>query len=48
MSKADYSFLKEQSTININTKLLDKVSDMRQKLRFRFNDILLRFEKNYD
>ena len=39
---------KEQKTININTKFLDKVSEMGQKLPLRFKDYLLRFEKNRD
>ena len=37
---------KEQNTLNINTKLLDKVSEMGQKLQLKFKDYLLRFEKN--
>jgi hypothetical protein len=39
---------KEQNTININTKLLDKVSEMGQKLQLKFKDYLLCFEKNGD
>lgn len=39
---------KEQKAININTKFLDKVSEIGQKLPLRFKDYLLRFEKNRD
>ena len=39
---------KEQKALNINTKLLDKVSEMGQKQPLRFKDILLRFEKIRD
>ena len=39
---------KEQNAININTKLLDKVSELGQKLPLKFKDYLLRFEKNGD
>ena len=39
---------KEQNTINVNTKLLDKVSEMGQKWPLKFKDYLLRFEKNGD
>ena len=39
---------KEQKALNINTKLLDKVSEMGQKQPLIFKDILLRFEKIRD
>ena len=39
---------KEQKTLNINIKLLDKVSEMGQKLPLIFKDYILRFEKNRD
>ncbi len=39
---------REQNSISINTKLLDKVSEIGQKLPLKFKDYLLRFEKNSD
>ncbi len=47
-TKLKKSLKKEQKTININTKFLDKVSEIGQKLPLRFKDYLLRFEKNRD